>query len=58
SSAMDFRNGQDAHSTRNALFVEQAGKPVAKPPQEMHSLWNRPESLLLTMVKYLRFNGC
>ncbi|MCC3413010.1 MAG: hypothetical protein JGK24_21045 [Microcoleus sp. PH2017_29_MFU_D_A] len=55
---MDFRNGQDAHSTRNALFVEQAGKPVAKPPQEMHSLWNRPESLLLTMVKYLRFNGC
>ena len=24
-----FMDGQDAHPTRNSLFVEQAGKPVA-----------------------------
>ncbi|TAG91490.1 MAG: hypothetical protein EAZ18_16820 [Oscillatoriales cyanobacterium] len=39
----------------NSLFVEQAGKPVADARclfhKKIHSLWNRPESLLLTMVQ-------
>ncbi|MEG4505100.1 hypothetical protein QUA81_15795 [Microcoleus sp. F6_B4] len=26
-------------------------------PQEIHSLWNRPKSLFLTMVQDLSFNG-
>ncbi|TAH17022.1 MAG: hypothetical protein EAZ09_20495 [Oscillatoriales cyanobacterium] len=38
-------NSQDDCSTRNPLFVEQAGEPVAwTVPQEIHSLWNRPET--------------
>ncbi|TAH23565.1 MAG: hypothetical protein EAZ09_06890 [Oscillatoriales cyanobacterium] len=32
-------DGQDAHPTRNLLFVERTGRmPI---PQEIHSLWNR-----------------
>ncbi|MCC3560610.1 MAG: hypothetical protein EAZ60_02415 [Oscillatoriales cyanobacterium] len=35
-------------SPSQLTFCEQAFRPV---PQEIHSLWNRPESLFLKMVR-------
>ncbi|MEG4326842.1 hypothetical protein Q5688_16085 [Microcoleus sp. herbarium5] len=54
----DRTGGKDAQPLlpqENSIFVEQAGKPVldAKltPHQKIPSLWNRPESLFLSMIK-------
>ncbi|TAG95417.1 MAG: hypothetical protein EAZ09_08265 [Oscillatoriales cyanobacterium] len=54
----------------NSLFVEQAGKPVADNRfiifknrlsglfhKKIHSLWNRPESLLLTWAARYNFQS-